>query len=194
MKKKVAVLFTMPNSIYNSFPQCDCYDEKRNALTYSGQLPIIAHPPCRLWSRMKGLSTAPQSEKELARWAVKQIREKGGVLEHPAYSDLWKEMDLPKGQMIDQFGGWTLFINQYWFGHKAEKKTWLYIVGCKPSEIPNYSIDYSTPQYTVSNCTRTKIKKKNVTHYERKATPVKLAQWLIDLSQIIANNRKPGSK
>ena len=46
-KNKVAVLFARKDSIYKEFEQCDVYDIERNALTFSGGIPIIAHPPCR---------------------------------------------------------------------------------------------------------------------------------------------------
>lgn len=41
----VAVLFARSNSVYKSMPGCDVFDLERDARTYSGNSPVIAHPP-----------------------------------------------------------------------------------------------------------------------------------------------------
>ena len=87
--KKIPVLFTEQNSSYNNYEIFDTYDEKRNALSYNSRLPIIAHPPCRLFSRLRSFSTAPIAEKKLAFFALSKIRQFGGILEHPRSSTLW---------------------------------------------------------------------------------------------------------
>jgi len=47
-KMEPVALFVLENSHYKGrLP--DCYDENRNALTYAGTNPVIAHPPCQLW-------------------------------------------------------------------------------------------------------------------------------------------------
>jgi hypothetical protein len=84
----IAVLFARKDSIYKSFPDCDVYDIERDALTWPGGMPCIAHPPCRLWGKLRHFSTAPQSEKALGHWAIKQVRQWGGIAEHPASSGL----------------------------------------------------------------------------------------------------------
>jgi hypothetical protein len=68
----VSVLFVARNSVYKTLG-VDCWDEDRNALLWPGGNPIVAHPPCRLWSMLRKFSTAPESEKELAIWSVKQV-------------------------------------------------------------------------------------------------------------------------
>lgn len=103
--KKVAVLFARKDSIYKTMPECDVYDIERNALTFPGGLPIIAHPPCRSWGRLKFFSNGDHKEKQLAIWAVRQIRKNGGVLEHPETSSLWKVLGLPLGSQRDKWGG-----------------------------------------------------------------------------------------
>ena len=47
----VTVLFVASDSIYKALG-CDCYDTERNALTYRGNNPVVAHPPCQLWGKM----------------------------------------------------------------------------------------------------------------------------------------------
>lgn len=94
-------------------------------------------------------------------------------------------MGLPKPGVIDQYGGFSLCINQSWFGHKAEKNTLLYIVGTTPKKIPPIPISFDTVIFTVSS----KIKKKSgrrlkieIPKSEREKTPLKLAEWLIKLA------------
>lgn len=66
--------------------------------------------------------------------ALKAVRTWGGVLEHPAYSDAWATFGLPKplpsgGWQRGICGGWSAHIEQWRYGHKAKKATWLYAVG-----------------------------------------------------------------
>ena len=44
---QVAVLFARADSIYKTLPGCDVYDIKRDARTWPGGCPVVAHPPCR---------------------------------------------------------------------------------------------------------------------------------------------------
>jgi len=44
-------LYVEPNSVYKRLG-LDCWDEKRDARTYRGPGPIIAHPPCARWGAM----------------------------------------------------------------------------------------------------------------------------------------------
>ncbi len=174
----IPVLFAMPKSVYNTFPECDVYDEKRDAYTYPGGAPVIAHPPCRLWSRMRSFSTAPESEKQTAWFALEMVRRYGGVLEHPADSSFWKAAGLPTGYQKDQYGGFTLVIDQHAFGHRARKRTWLYIVGVHPRDIPPYPISWELPKYIVTTTKRNSTRKELHTK-ERNATPTLFAKFLI---------------
>ena len=186
--KDIAVLFARRDSIYKQFPNCDVYDIDRNALNFPGGMPVIAHPPCRAWGRLRHFANPRPGEKELALFALDMIRKNGGILEHPASSTLWKEMNLPVGQDVDKWGGWTMSINQHWFGHLAEKKTWLYIVGIKPSEISDYSISFSAITHTVSS-SKSKIRnKKEISKKMREETPEQFAQWLIENALLIKHN------
>lgn len=181
-KNKVAVLFARKDSIYKQFEECDVYDIERNALTYPGGLPIIAHPPCRSFGRLKAFSNGDNKEKQLAIWAVRQVRKYGGVLEHPETSSLWKQLGLPLMQQRDKWGGFTLSIDQSWFGHRARKRTWLYIVGVGPSEIPAYSMNFQMVEFWVGSGCR-KLKKPVISKKERETTPPNFAKWLIELAQ-----------
>ena len=46
-----AALFVQSNGCYN-IDGVDCWDEKRDARKYKGDLPVVAHPPCQLWGNM----------------------------------------------------------------------------------------------------------------------------------------------
>jgi len=181
----VAVLFASDTSLYKNLDNLEVYDKKRNALTYPGGIPIVAHPPCRLWGKMSHFSTAPKEEKELSVWAIGQIRKNGGVLEHPAASRLWHKMNLPApGKGYDEYEGWTLGILQWWFGHKAEKKTLLYICGTKPKDIPEMPIKLGYPEFVVSSSKRKHRRSlPEISHRLRKETPQQFAEWLIELAR-----------
>lgn len=108
----VAVLFARHDSIYKSLPGCDVWDIERDARTWPGGTPIVAHPPCRSWGTFRHVAKPVDGERELALWAVDQIRRYGGVLEHPARSALWREKPLPEpGQRDDWGGGPLLYPN-----------------------------------------------------------------------------------
>lgn len=178
--RDVAVLFARADSIYKQFNNCDVYDIERDARTYTGGLPIIAHPPCRAWGQLSHLAKPRPDEKELAIWVIWKIRENGGILEHPLHSKLWGELALPKGKEIDKFGGFSLYIDQFWFGHKAKKPTLLYICGIKPDEIPEYPLRFETPTHLLTQWnSKTGKRLPEVSKAEREATPVHLAEWLI---------------
>lgn len=134
----VAVLFARADSIYKTLPGTDVWDIERNARLWPGGAPVVAHPPCRAWGRLRQFAKPRKGERQLAIWSVRQVRRFGGVLEHPVGSLLWKKAGLPPPGQTDRYGGWTLPIHQNWWGHRAEKATLLYIVGCPPGETPPF--------------------------------------------------------
>lgn len=72
--------------------QVDCWDEERDARLYAGPYPVVAHPPCGPWSKLRHLcSVATLATADCGIRAVAQVRVWGGVLEHPEYSRLWSE-------------------------------------------------------------------------------------------------------
>ncbi len=187
MRPSVAVLFARADSVYKTLSGVDVFDAERDALTYPGGLPIVAHPPCRSWGRLRGLATIIPAEKALGCWAVEQVQQWGGVLEHPIYSTLWDVMELPKPGSTDRFGGWTLPIHQFWWGHRAEKRTWLYIVGCRPQNLPPIPLVLGDAPCIIS--TRSKRWKwispvrPETKKSERESTPPELALWLVELAR-----------
>lgn len=170
MNLLVSVLFARSDSVYKSVPCCDVYDLARDALTFSGSLPVIAHPPCRAWSRLAHLAKPRPGEKDLAFFALDCVRKNGGVLEHPFGSQFWKAAGLPRPGFSDSFGS-TLYVEQLAFGHRAVKPTWLYISGCSLSSIL-VPVALNLPTMPVQNM--------NVR--EREATPSAFAHFLVDLA------------
>lgn len=178
-----AVLFARSDSVYKDLGNCDVWDVDRDARGYDGVLPVVAHPPCRAWGRLRTFANPRPDEKELAFFAVDQVRRVGGVLEHPASSTLWGAAGLPLPLDIDSFGGWTLPIVQSWFGHRAEKKTWLYIVGVRPLELPVMPLVLGRASHVIGSskfglpgC------RPEVSRAEREHTPRALAEYLVNLA------------
>ena len=181
--KKIAVLFCEKKSIYKKLSGIDCYDIDRNALTFKRHIPVIAHPPCRLFSKLRHFCKADKKEKQLAFFSVKVVRKNGGILEHPAGSSLWKEARLPlPNESPDKFGGYTIKIDQFLFGHKARKSTLLYICGIKKLDIPAMSFKLGYPDYVVSTSSK-RSNKKELSKKLRQATPIAFAKWLLKIAR-----------
>ena len=188
----VSVLFVRPDSIYKSLAEVDCYDAQRNALTWPGGSPVVAHPPCRTWSQLRAFAKAPAEEHDLALWAIEQVRRWGGVLEHPATSKLWEAAQLPRpGGLPDEWGGWTWECDQYHWGHLARKRTRLYIVGTMV--LPSIPYRVGEPTHCVSSLSgqrrsreerhRLPTWKPELGPNRRDKTPVAFASWLIALAR-----------
>lgn len=179
------VLFCRADSVYKRLG-CDVYDFDRDALTWRGGVPVIAHPPCRSWGKLAYFSNPRPGEREAAVWAVDQVRRFGGVLEHPERSTLWEACSMPlPGQGFDYFGGWTLPVAQYWFGHEAMKLTWLYIVGVKPSDIPDFPLVLGDSPKVVAPGRGSRGRRPSISKSAREHTPLDFAIWLLDLVSLV---------
>ena len=177
--KSVAALYVRADSVYKRMPGVECYDESRDARTYQGPYAVLCHPPCRLWGRLSHFSTAPESEKELGLHAAGAVRMFGGVLEHPAHSRLWAAAGLPVPGETDAWGGFTLQVNQFAWGHKALKPTWLYFCGISRDDVPTMPVEAGKPTHCITH-TRGSTWLKRVTDAERQATPPALAAFLVE--------------
>lgn len=136
----IAALFVEKGGVYYGIPDVDPWDAGRDARTYAGPWPVVAHPPCSRWCRLAGLVEARWGHKRgddggCFASALASVRTFGGVLEHPAYSDAWAAFGLnrpPTGGgwvSADFCGGWTCYVEQARYGHDAKKATWLYANG-----------------------------------------------------------------
>lgn len=181
MSGQVAVLFARADSVYKTLPDCDVWDAERDARRWPGGCPVVAHPPCRAWGRLRQFAKPREDERDLAVFAVEQVRRFGGALEHPVGSQLWPFAGLPVPGMRDSFGGWTLPIHQHWWGHKAEKATLLYVVGVEPAAVPAIPFRIDQPTHCIRPAKGSSLP--TVTKAEREHTPAQLAAWLVDLAR-----------
>jgi hypothetical protein len=139
-RRNVAALCVSGRSIYRYMDRIIAFGEKEDARTFKGGMPVVAHPPCRHWSHFlarQAKAPDPEAEMQLGTFCVRMVRQHGGVLEHPAKSHLFDATGMPVPNAApDKYGGWTLYVEQRWFGYMARKATWLYIVGVPKRSIP----------------------------------------------------------
>jgi hypothetical protein len=150
--------------------------------------PTMAHGPW--WRTLRAahgagcaaLRTRAPMSAILPGWPWRWCASGGGVLEHPAGSTLWPAQRLPRPGERDAFGGWTLAAPQKWWGHKAEKETWFYVVGCEPREQPDLPLVLGEAIHVVQSRKREDYRP-HITKAEREHTPPELALWLVDLAR-----------
>jgi hypothetical protein len=181
---KIAVLFARNDSSYKNLSNFEVYDIDRDARQFCSKMPVLAHPPCRAWGMLSHMANPREGEKQLAYFALAQVRLNGGVLEHPTGSRLWKEAPLPlAGGGEDEFGGFTIEIDQFDFGHVAHKNTKLYICGIDKTNLPQMppkNLSF-TDRSICGNVKGTK----RCTQYQREYTPDGLIKWLTELCKRI---------
>jgi len=154
--KIITVLCVNDNSIYKEMG-LDCYDQHRDAYTFTGSNPVITHAPCQQWSMLKAFAKPDQYQKDLAMFCLEKVISNGGIFEHPAGSSFFKFAGITP----------TLSVNQFWFGFPAQKKTLLYFSKCKPLPVP---LRFEAVEKKVEQLHSSK----------RSVTTKQFAQWLID--------------
>ena len=137
----IAALFVATGGVYYGISDVDPWDIIRDARTYPGPYPVVAHPPCERWGRY--WSGGPSARVRCIKGddngcfaaALASVRRWGGILEHPEASHAWNAYELRKpprsGGWVraDVHGGWTCCVEQGHYGHLARKATWVYAVG-----------------------------------------------------------------
>lgn len=127
----IAALYVSQRGPYLAMDGVDPWTVERDARQWWGQGKCIAHPPCAPWSKLKAF--ARNDDPALAVRAVDQVRQFGGVLEHPEGSGLFAHCGLPLPEGLpDYYGGRVYLVDQSDYGHAARKRTWLYAVGLGP--------------------------------------------------------------
>lgn len=174
----IHVLCTGRSTVYSQFPQADCYSRTRDAWLCQARRPIIAHPPCRFWSRWNLRASAPISvlinELLLGMHCVRLVQQYGGILEQPAHSRLWTAANLPwPNQPAQKDQPFSVCIDQAEYGHPCSKMTWLYLVGIKPSQLTWSGFQLANPR---------RRQLRDLTPGQRSATPPRLATYLVDLA------------
>lgn len=137
----VAALYVEMGGVYYGLPDVDPWPEMRDARLYAGPWPVVAHPPCNKWSLLAYINRRRITGYEIGddggcfEAALNAVRTFGGVLEHPAGSLAWKRYGLDKperGIWKGYFGSYVTEVDQGSYGHRARKRTWLYVVGPLP--------------------------------------------------------------
>lgn len=191
---RVAALYVERGGPYYAIPGVDPWGIDRDARTYAGPHPIVAHPPCGPWGALRHLYKG--SEHDCAPIAVEQVRRWGGVLEHPARSTLWPAFGLPLPGELPDGHGFSLEIDQVSWGHVARKRTWLYLVGIDRAVAVAGVRTGGEPTHWVSGFRTTNGVNRYASNgsavppgikvcsaQQRRRTPPALAAWLVSLAQ-----------
>ena len=196
----IAALYVATNGVYYGLPGIDPWDEARDARTYAGPHPVIAHPPCARWGRYWGGAPTQQPRLKLGdddgcfAAALESIRKFGGIIEHPEASHAWSRFGLnrpPKsGGWVnaDFYGGWTCCVEQGHYGHSARKATWLLVYGFAPPPLTWGKAEGKLlleDGFHTAEERRRKVKTgvcQRLSHKQRAATPLPFRDLLIELA------------
>jgi len=82
----ISVLYAYADGPYAGIDGIEVWDEARDARTYRGPHPVVAHPPCSRWCRLAGLVEARWGHRRgedggCFAHALASVRAFGGVLE-----------------------------------------------------------------------------------------------------------------
>ena len=199
----IAALFVQRNGAYFGLDGVDPWDEARDARTYAGPHPVVAHPPCARWCRLAGLVEARWGHRRgedggCFASALASVRRWGGVLEHPAYSDAWAAHGInrpPTGGgwvNADMFGGWTCYVEQFRYGHPAKKATWLYAFGVELPELRWGLLADNASTALVSWCgnhVKTGERRERVGKARAAATPPEFREALLSIARSTTRER-----
>lgn len=176
VRTDVSALYVDPRGPYPKLV-ADWWDEKRDARNYAGPNPVVAHPPCGPWGRLKFLNK--HQDPNLGPVAVYQVRGWGGVLEHPEHSSLWKACALPRpGELADEWGGHTVRVEQVAWGHRCKKATWLYGVGVSFVGARTGGV----VTHRVTNGSRGDTSLPRIGSLEARSSPPAFAEWLLEIA------------
>lgn len=166
----VAALYVDPDGPYPTLVADDeWYDLERDARTFAGGRPVVAHPPCGPWGKLAW--RCKNQDRSTGIHAVEVVRANGGILEHPVGSKLFEACEIPTSpwtpeRTVDAYGGYTIRVPQWDWGHRGEKGTILYIVGT--ADLPPLPRRMTGAPYPVQNMGK----------LERRLTPSALAWWM----------------
>jgi hypothetical protein len=146
---KIAALYVQSGGCYFNLPDVDPWDQARDARSYEGPWPVVAHPPCERWGRYWAGSPATHGRYRLGddggcfAAALASVRAWRGVLEHPEGSHAWRAFSIPAppragGWVPGRLAGeWTCCVAQGRYGHQAQKRTWLLCVNGRDTPPPD---------------------------------------------------------
>lgn len=200
----VAALYVQSGGVYCGLDGVDPWGlPERDAREYDGPHPVVAHPPCSRWCRLAALVEARWGHKRgddggCFESALAAVRRWGGVLEHPAYSRAWDAFGLPEppshgGWVRGLCGGWSCYVEQGRYGHRAKKATWLYAYG---TELPSLRWGFrADPQSEAlvswcGNWTRAGESRPRVGKAQASRTPVEFRDVLITMARSVVLARR----
>lgn len=147
---EIAALFVETDGVYFNLPGVIPWDQRKDARSYAGPHPVVAHPPCQLWVNFAGLNykryggahNRPGNDGGCFAAALQAVRAHGGVLEHPYNSYAWHTFRLTppivSGWIRQSDTEWVCEVWQSAYGHLARKRTWLFYAspdGIAPAEM-----------------------------------------------------------
>ncbi len=111
----------------------DIYTQERDMLNFNFDAPVIAHPPCAQWSRLRTFAKHDSEVKALAFLCKLAVDKCGGIVEHP-HGSLFMRKHIGYGKCIS--------VNQHWFGFRAKKSTLLY---CNKVTLLSHPLSFDLP-------------------------------------------------
>lgn len=190
----IAALYVQTDGCYYNLPDVDPWDQTRDARTYAGPHPVVAHPPCQLWGALAAVNYArwggehnrPGNDGGCFAAALAAVNRWGGVLEHPAKTRAWTAHGLqkPTGVGWSACGeGWVCEVWQSAYGHRANKATWLYYRGIQPPFDLDWSRPTGTHQVGYADQRGKSRNKPTLSKAEASATPVAFRNVLLRLAE-----------
>ena len=187
----IAALFVETNGVYYGLPDVDPWDRRRDARLYTGPWPVVAHPPCQLWTnfaflnfkRWGGEHNRPGNDGGCFAAALASVLRWGGVLEHPAGSNAWSQFRLPvptTGRWTRGRATWTCEVWQSAYGHKARKRTWL--AYHSPDDVEPPELDWTRKPGTHQVGWFDRVKP-TLSKREASATPVEFRDLLLSIAR-----------
>lgn len=191
----IAALFIDAKGIYPTLPDVDAWCSMRDARTYKGPHPVVAHPPCQLWGRFAKVNYArwggehnrPGNDGGCFSSALRAVCQFGGVLEHPADSYAWAAHGLTKptgtGWKMTGLHNWVCEVWQSAYGHPARKRTWLFYHGTNPPHELRWDRPEATHQIGFHDQRGKERNKPTISGRRASATPTDFALELLALAK-----------
>lgn len=201
----IAALYVATGGCYHGLDGVDPLDQARDARTYAGPHPVVAHPPCERWGRSANggpaavVKRVPGGDDGCFAAALAAVRAWGGVLEHPEGSAAWAAFGLlapPRSGgwvAAGDWRGWTCCVEQGHYGHRARTATWLYAIGVNlPSmrwgssaaicRTGRYALSPNMTPQQRARAIKTGIVQR-LSHAQRKATPLLFRDLLLSIAR-----------
>lgn len=192
---RIAALFVERGGCYFGLPDVEPWDINRDARFYRGRYPVVAHPPCQLWTRFAHVNFArwggehnrPGNDRGCFAAALRAVVLNGGILEHPAFSAAWPAYGLPRPPTNP---GWRFesgfHVCEVWqsaYGHKARKRTWLLYRGSREPPEMNWDRPEATHQIGFHDQRGKDKNKPTISGKAASATPIAFRDLLLSIAR-----------